>query len=417
MTRQDAARKGLVMNHPAHQDLTPVFDALSEEGLRAAGSLKWTRYGPALGAFVAEMDFGTAPVVTEALTAAVAGSRFGYLTPEAAADMARACARWQADRYGWAVPPEWVTPLPDVLAGLQAAIEHFSPPGSPVVVPTPAYMPFLRVPGLLGRELIEVPMLRREGRLAYDLEGIARAFDEGARLFVHCNPHNPTGRVFTAAEQLELADVVDRAGARVFSDEIHAPLVLPGAVHRPYASLTDVTAGHTVTATSASKAWNVPGLKAAQLILSAEADAEHWSRVGFLAGHGAATPGVLAATAAYTEGGPWLDAVLGYLDGNRRLLTDLLAQRIPDIGFDPPEGTYLAWLDCRALDLASPAGTFFLEQAGVALVDGGECGTPGSVRLNFATSRPLLTRLVERMAAALAGRDGAPHDPRGLPLA
>ena len=394
------------MTHRRHEDLSPVFDALSEEGLRNSRSLKWSRYGPALGAFVAEMDFGTAPAVTQTLAAAVQDGRFGYLTPEAATDMAEACARWQADRYGWVVPPEWVTPLPDVLAGLQAAIEHFTPPGSPVVLPTPAYMPFLKVPGLLGRELIEVPMVQRTGRLRYDLDGIARALADGGRLLVHCNPHNPTGRVFTESEQLELADVVDRAGARVFSDEIHAPLVLPGAVHRPYASLGAVPAGHTVTATSASKGWNLPGLKAAQLVLSGEADAEHWSRVGFLAGHGASTIGVLAATAAYAEGGPWLDSVLAYLDANRSLLAELLAERAPAIGFTPPEGTYLAWLDCRRLGLPGPAGDFFLDRAGVALVDGGECGVAGvgHARLNFATPRPLLTAVVDRMGSALRNR-------------
>ncbi|MGY1915108.1 MalY/PatB family protein [Blastococcus sp. SYSU DS0973] len=407
------------MDDHAPEDLSPVFDAFSEEGLRAAGSLKWTRYGQAMGAFVAEMDFGTAPAVTDILAAAVAGNRFGYLTPEAATDMARACARWQADRYGWAVPAEWVTPLPDVLAGLQAAIEHFTPPGSPVVLPTPAYMPFLRVPGLLGREILQVPMVRRDGRTTYDLGGIARALQAGGRLVVHCNPHNPLGRVFSVEEQLALADVVERAGARVFSDEIHAPLVLPGAVHRPYASLSAVTAGHTVTATSASKAWNLPGLKAAQLILTSEADVDHWSQVGFLAGHGASTPGVLAATAAYDRGRGWLDSVLGYLDGNRRLLGHLLAERVPGIRFEPPEGTYLAWLDCRELALPGPAGQFFLEQAGVALVEGAECGAPGAghVRLNFATPRPVLTALVDRMAAALARTDGGPQGGVGLPLA
>src|SRR3712207_818112 len=173
--------------------------------------------------------------------------------------MARACADWYASRYGWHVPAEWVTPLADVVAGLQVAIEQFTPPGSPVVLPTPAYMPFLKVPGALGRELIEVPLVEREGRTTYDLDGIARAFAAGGRLLVHVNPHNPLGRVFTAEEQLALADVVEAAGARVFADEIHAPLVHPGAVHRPYASLSPVTAGHTVTATSASKAWNLPG--------------------------------------------------------------------------------------------------------------------------------------------------------------
>jgi cysteine-S-conjugate beta-lyase len=382
------------------------FDGLSEDSLRAAGSLKWTRYGAAIGAFVAEMDFGTAPAVTAALHDAVDRGRLGYLTTEAVADMARACADWQRRRYGWAVPSERITCLADVVAGLQAAIERFTPPGSPVVLPTPAYMPFLAVPGALGRELIEVPMVERDGRSSYDLDGIARAFARGARLLVHVNPHNPLGRVFTAEEQLALADVVDDAGARVFSDEIHAPLVHPGAVHRPYASLSPVTAGHTVTATSASKAWNLPGLKAAQLILSNAEDAAHWERVGGLYTHGASTPGVLAATAAYDVGEIWLDVVLGYLDGNRRLLGELLAERLPGVRWTPPEGTYLAWLDCRELGLPASAGEFFLERAGVAMVDGPECGVPGAghVRLNFATPRPLLNAIVERMADAVRRR-------------
>jgi cystathionine beta-lyase len=217
------------------------------------------------------------------------------------------------------------------------------------------------------------------------------------------NPHNPLGRVFGVAEQLALAEVVEAAGARVFSDEIHAPLVHPGAVHRPYASLSPATARHTVTATSASKAWNLPGLKTAQLILSNAEDAALWAEVGFLFGHGASTPGVLAATVAYESGEQWLDGVLRYLDGNRRLLGELLAEHLPGVGYAPPEGTYLAWLDCRALDLPGSAGDFFLERAGVALVDGPACGAPGEghVRLNFATPRPVLRTIVDRMATAV----------------
>ena len=382
------------------------FDALSEDSLRAAGGLKWTRYGPAIGAFVAEMDFGTAPEVTAALHDAVERGRLGYLTTAAAADMARACSDWQRRRYGWEVPAGWITPLADVVAGLQAAIERFTPPGGPVVLPTPAYMPFLAVPGALGRELIQVPMVERDGRPAYDLDGIARAFERGGRLLVHVNPHNPLGRVFSAEEQLAVSDVVESAGARVFSDEIHAPLVHPGAAHRPYASLSDATARHTLTATSASKAWNMPGLKAAQLILGNADDAAHWEQVGSLFTHGASTPGVLASTAAYDSGGPWLDGVLAYLDGNRRHLANLLAERLPAVRWTPPEGTYLAWLDCRELGLPTSPGEFFLERAGVAMVDGPECGAPGAghVRLNFATPRPVLTTIVDRLADAVRRR-------------
>jgi cysteine-S-conjugate beta-lyase len=388
-------------------DAAPLmFDDLTEDALRAGGGLKWTHYGPAIGAFVAEMDFGTAPAVTAALHEAVERGRLGYLTTVAAADMARACADWQLRRYGWAVPPEWITPLPDVIAGLQAAIEHFTAPGGPVVLPTPAYMPFLKVPAALGRDLIEVPMVERDGRMGYDLDGIAAALGDRRGLVVHVNPHNPLGVVFTVEEQLALADVVQAAGARVFADEIHAPLVYPGATHRPYASLSPVTARHTVTATSASKAWNMPGLKAAQLILSDAADAAHWSDAGFLFTHGASTPGVLASTAAYDRGGAWLDGVLSYLDGNRRLLGELLAERLPGVRYTAPEGTYLAWLDCRDLGVPGSVGAFFLDRAGVALVDGPECGAPGAghVRLNFATPREVLVRMVDRMAAAVAAR-------------
>lgn len=385
---------------------TVAFDALTEDALRAGGSLKWSRYAPALGAFVAEMDFGTAPAVTRSLFESVQQGALGYATPEAVEAMVRSCAGWHARRYGWHVPAAWISPLADVVAGLRAAVEAFTPPGSPVVLPTPAYMPFLAVPALLGRELIQVPMVDRDGRMSYDLDGIAAALQPGAGLVVHVNPHNPLGRVFDVDEQLALADVVTAAGARVFADEIHAPLVHPGAVHRPYASLSAETAQHTVTATSTSKAWNVPGLKTAQLILSDPADVEHWAAAGVLYGHGASTPGLRAASAAYDDGEDWLDDVLTYLDGNRSLLADLLAEHLPEVAFTPPEGTYLAWLDCRRLGLPTSAGAFFLERAGVALVDGPECGAPGAghVRLNFATPRPVLTTMVERLAAAVRAR-------------
>jgi len=399
------------MTEPAEDDVAPSFDLLSEEALRSAGSLKWTRYGPALGAFVAEMDFGTAPAVRRALHAAVDGNRLGYLTEQASAELAEACAGWQQRRYGWTVPPAWISPVADVLAALQAAIEHYTPPGSPIVLPTPAYMPFLQLPAMLGRELLEVPFTEDDGRPAYDLDALERAFAAGGRLLVHVNPHNPLGLVFTAEEQLALAEVVERAGARVFADEIHAPLVHPGAIHRPYASLSPVTAGHTITATSASKAFNLPGLKAAQLLFSGEDDAALWAERGYLYVHGASTPGVLANTAAYAEGEAWLGEVLRYLDGNRRALADLLAEHLPEVGYRPPEGTYLAWLDCRELGLGASPGAFFLEEAGVALIDGVECGASGAghVRLNFGTPRPVLTAIVERMAAAVRRAGGGPR--------
>ena len=382
-------------------------ESITAESLFAAGHLKWTKYGPGtLGAFVAEMDYGTAPAVTAALHDAVDRMLFGYLPPAMCEAMQAACAAWQADTYGWKVDATRIRPLPDVIRGLEIAIEHCSPPGSPVVLPVPAYMPFLEVPRHHGRATIQVEMSRDGDRYVYDLDALDRAFAAGGHLLVLCNPYNPLGRVMERAELEAIAVVVERHGGRVFADEIHAPLVFPGHEHVPYASLSDVTAGHTVTATSASKAWNLPGLKCAQLLVTNDADHEHFEQLGPIITHGASTLGVIANAVAFAEGRPWLDEVLAYLDGNRRLLADLLATHLPAVGYTPPEGTYLAWLDCRALGLPEAIGDFFLEQADVALVDGTRCGPPGTgfVRINIATTRALLEEVVVRMAAAVAAR-------------
>lgn len=382
------------------------FDAVTVEQLRAAGSMKWSTFPGAIGAFVAEMDFGTAPEVTAALHRAVDDALLGYLPQGRVTEMATAYAGWARERYGWVVDPERVRPIPDVLAAFEATIEHFSPPGSPVILPTPAYMPFLTVPGTLGREVIEVPMARDGDRYVYDLDALDAAFAAGGHVLVLCNPHNPIGRVLEPAELAAVAAVVERHGGRVFADEIHAPLVYRGHRHVPYASLSETTAGHTITATSASKAFNLPGLKCAQIVLSNEADAARWARVGRWVEHRASTPGVVASTAAYTDGGAWLARVVDYLDGNRRRLAELLDEHLPEARYTPPEGTYLAWIDLRALEVGERLSSFFLDRAGVALTDGPACGRAGAgfVRFTFAMPRPVLEQAVRQMGAALARR-------------
>ncbi|WP_147918873.1 MalY/PatB family protein [Ruania zhangjianzhongii] len=385
---------------------TTDFDAIEIEHLREVGSVKWSTHPEALGAFVAEMDFPPAPVITQALHEAVDVGLFGYLPDPLAHEMSHAYADWSSSVYGWDTPAERVRPLADVISGLQAAIEHFSRDGSPVILPTPAYMPFLTVPPSMGREVIQVPMARDGDRYVYDLDALDAAFRAGGHLLILCNPHNPIGRVLEREEMVQIAEVVERHGGRVFSDEIHAPLVFGDHVHVPYASTSEVAAEHTVTAASASKAWNLPGMKCAQLILSNEADAARWARVGHSFEHGAANLGVIAAIAAFTRGRPWLQDVLGYLDGNRHLLRDLLAEHLPEVGYTPPEGTYLAWLDLRELGLGDRPAQFLREKAGVALTDGTACGGVGAgfVRLNFATPRPILAQIVEQMAEAVRSR-------------
>ena len=382
------------------------FDAITLDHLRARGGLKWAANPDRIGAWVAEMDFGTAPVVMDAIRSSVGAELFGYLPPALDDALAAATSAWLDTRYGWAVAPERIRPLGDVVAGLVAALEHFSEPGSKVIVPTPAYTPFLEVSRTHGRDVVEVPLTMAAGRWVYDLDALDRAFAAGGGLLVLCNPHNPVGRVLDRAELLAIAEVVERHGGRVFADEIHAPLTFAGHTHLPYASLSPVTAGHTITAVAASKAWNLPGLKCAQLLLSSSLDAETWAQVGAEAEHGASNLGVVATIAAYTSGGPWLADVLDYLTGTRRLLGELMASLLPGVGYVEPEGTYLALLDFRPLGLGDSPADLFAAEAGVVLVDGALCGAAGRgmARLNFATPRPILRQMVEQLAAALPKR-------------
>ena len=384
--------------------LVQEWDAIGVDRLREIGSVKWSVFPEAIGAFVAEMDFPTAPAITAAMKDAIDQGLTGYLPAAVRARMTEATARWQHDRYGWDVPADRIRPVPDVLTALRATIDFFTAPGAKVVLPTPAYMPFLTIPAMHDREIIEVPMLVQDGRHVYDLDGIDRAFAAGGGLLILCNPYNPLGRVFERAELEAVAEVVERHGARVFSDEIHAPLVFAPHEHVPYASISDVTAGHTITAASASKAWNLPGLKAAQVILSNDSDAEIWARPEVAwAEHGTANLGVIATTAAFDEGRDWLAETLDYLDGNRRLLGELLAEHIPGMGYRAPEGTYIAWLDARALGIDGSPADFFRAHAGVAMTDGLACGAAGEGFLRFilATPRLIIVQAVRQMADAL----------------
>jgi cystathionine beta-lyase len=248
-------------------------------------------------------------------------------------------------------------------------------------------------------------MTRDGDRFVFDLDAIDTALRAGAGTVILCNPHNPLGRVFSREELSALSEVVERNGARVIADEVHCPLIYPGSRHVPYATVSEAAAQHSITLVSASKGWNIPGLKCAQVVFTNPRDLAIYRQVPFMHTYGVSVLGMVASVAAYQDGGPWLEDTISYLDGNRRLLADLLSDRLPEIGYIVPEGTYLAWLDCRPLQLENPAA-FFLEHAKVGLSDGTAFGTPGigHVRLNLATSRGILTEIVERMAAAVPRR-------------
>lgn len=388
------------------------FDNITVESLVDAGSMKWTRMPGHLAAFVAEMDFGTAPAVTESLRDSTEKALWGYLPPQVGKDMSQATADFLDRTYGWKVPASRIYPTADVLSAYEVVLERFSRPGSAVILPTPAYMPFLTLTPLRGRNIIQVPMVEGEGgRPEMDIHAIANAFDQGAHLLILCNPHNPLGRVYSEDELRALAEVVEAKDGLVFADEIHAPITFGDHRHIPYASLGDATAAHTLTATSASKAWNIPGLKCAQLIVSDDTHQAAMKDLAMMVSHGAATPGVAANTAAYRDGGPWLEDVLSYINHNRSLLGDLLATHLPGVRYREPEGTYIAWLDARGLPEVKGEESwaeFFSREAHVGLTDGALCGEVGEghLRLMLSTPHHILEKIIIAMGQAVAGKGG-----------
>lgn len=388
----------------SNESFASRIDATTIEDLRAIGASKWSD-PDIIGAFVAEMDFGVAPVITEALHASVDEGAFGYTPKKFSTALKQATADRLNSHHGWNTTPENVLPIPDVLKGLEITLEHFTEKGSKVIVCTPAYMPFLMIPPMMEREVIEVPLLNEDGIWKFDLDAIDKAFKDGAECFILCNPYNPIGRVFTREELLELSEVVESNKGRVFSDEIWAPLVFSESTLVPYATVNDVTAAHTITATSASKAFNLPGLKCAELVTSNDVDQAKIDELGGFAGHGTATPGMVANTVAFEKGDEWLADALAYMQTNRDELVDLVAAHLPGVKYTPPEGTYVGWLDFRETGIEDPAA-FFREHAGVGLTDGAMCGEAGkgSVRLIFATPRPILREVVQKMGEAMKKR-------------
>ena len=373
--------------------------------LRQRTSAKW-RAHPAdvLPAFVAEMDFDLAAPIKQAVTDALAAGDCGYAHKGALGD---AYAAFAADRLGWGVDPGRVYPIPDVMTGLAEVIEAITPPGSGIVVNPPVYPPFRFRFGFYGWRIIDAPLTRDEtGRYDLDPAAIEAALSQpGAAAYVLCSPHNPTGNVWSARQLEMVADLCQRHGAALLVDEIHAPLVLPGARFVPFGSLRHEMAGHAFVFTSASKGWNIPGLKCGLAIAGSDRGAalleERWEALV------AAHLGVLASVAAFTEGLPWLDAVLHQLDQNRALLADLLRERLPAVGYAQPQASFLAWLDCRALGLGDDPATAFLDKGQIAVSRGPDFGSQGSgfVRLNIGSSPELIAEAVRRMALACRGAD------------
>jgi cystathionine beta-lyase len=370
--------------------------------LRQRRSAKWRTYpSDVLPLTVAEMDVALAPAVATALHAAVDRSDAGYAMT--VPDLGDALAMFAGSRWGWEIAPTSVTAVADVAVGVVELLRVLSRPGDAVVISPPVYPPFFGWPTEAGLGLVEVPLARQEEGFRLDLAALERAFARHPAVYVLCNPHNPVGRVHSAEELAALVRLARIYGVSIVSDEIHAPLVLPGARFTPLLTLPGA-AEVAVSLISASKAWNLAGLKCAAVVaagarMSAAVDrlpADLRWRVGHF--------GVLASVAALTDGVAWLDQLLRTLDRRRTQLDDLLGERLPKLNWVRPEATYLAWLDCTAIGADNDPRELFLERGRVALEPGLRFGAAGAghVRLNFGTSSDILDEATDRMARALS---------------
>lgn len=380
--------------------MSAPFD-VSLEQLRTRRSAKWTSLpGDVLPLPVAEMDVHLAPAIAAALHAAVDGSDTGYAGDTE--ELRGAFAGFASGRWQWDVDAAAVRTCADVAAGVTEVLRLLTAPGDGVVVTPPVYPPFWSWVQAAGARAVEVPLLDlpRGGRL--DLAGIEAAFAAGARVMLLCSPHNPTGRVHGVEELRALAEVAARHGATVLADEIHAPLTSPGAFH-PYLDVSDAAAETGIAFHSASKAWNLAGLKCALIVAAHSRQRDQLDRLPHEVPWSVGHLGILASTAAYADSATWLDTLLVGLADNAALLSDLLDEHLAQVRFFPPQAGYLAWLDCGALGLGSNPASAFLDHGRVAVSGGPDFGIGGSgfVRLNFACQADLLREAVIRMAAAV----------------
>ncbi|WOF23955.1 aminotransferase class I/II-fold pyridoxal phosphate-dependent enzyme [Microbacterium betulae] len=384
-------------------DLITRLETWNVEDSRARGTKRWGRYPEGvLDLSVAEMDFPTAEPVLRSLQDSVTRERFGYPLSEEHTTFQSACGSWLR-AGGLPVGDGNVFMLAHVAQGISLAVRHFTRPGAPVAVITPTYSSFFSAIEVAGREVVQVPMnAHATGRYTLDLNGIEEALAAGAGSVLLCNPSNPTGTVYTQEELQSLAELADRHGVRVISDEVHAPLTYSDAEHVPFASVSPEAADVAITVTSASKAWNIPGLRCAIIAFTRDTDVQTWRSLSGGAKGGISPLGIFATIAAVSEGQPWLNAAITVLEKKRNHLVEALNALGHGHVITSPGATYLGWLDLRAFGRGELAERF-LRDVGVFLTDGSAHGLAGAghVRVNFATHDSVIDEFVDRADALL----------------
>ena len=394
---------------PLPDDFVPGFDDAPER--RDTFSTKWDRYREGNGYrdvlpfWVADMEFRAPEAIVNALRARVDHGVFGYT--QIPATLTEATLAFLAERYGWAVEPEWLVWIPGVVPGLNLACAAVGEPGDAVMTAAPVYYPFLSAPENGDRTKIETRLVRAGDRWVMDLDEIAARLTATTRLFMLCNPQNPTGRIYDRGELAGLAETLLANDTVILSDEIHAELLLqPGAEHVPIATLSPEIAARTITLMAATKTYNIPGLSCAYAIIPDPTLRRAFRRAGRGLLSGIGPLGFAASEAAYRHGEPWRRQLLAVLRRNEAILREAVAST-EGLSMTPVEATCLAWIDTREAGLEDPHR--FFEDAGVGLSPGPQFGGAshageGFVRFNFGCPRPMLQEGIRRMRAALAER-------------
>lgn len=366
-------------------------------------SVKWNVYsGDVLPLWVADMDVRSPQAVIDALQKRVSVGVYGY--PLESTELSEAIVQRMDSRYHWKIKTEDVLFVPGVVSAFNLSAQALTTPGNSVIMQTPVYPPFLCAPENAQARGIYVDLLHNpDGTYSIDFDAFERSIETDTCVFMLCNPHNPVGRVFIQSELEKLGEICLRHGVTIVSDEIHSDLIYPGQHHIPMASLSKELERNSITLIAPSKTFNIAGLDCAAILCT---DPEMRSKLNAarrgILGH-VNIMGLTAALAAYQCGQEWLDALLLELEANRDFLYDFIQQRLPQISMAKPEGTYLAWLDCRRLSLPQDPYHFFLQRAKVALNDGREFGQAGEgfLRLNFGCSIQMLEAALMRMERAL----------------
>jgi len=378
------------------------FDTLPDR--RTTESTKWNNCGEELlPMWVADMDFRSPEPIIQALHKRVDHGIFGY--PQSPECLRSSVVEWLEKRHGWKVIPDDLVFIPGVVTGFNMAAHTVTNPGDGVLVQTPTYGPFFGVEKNVNLVQQEMELTNNsDGQYSIDADDFEAAITGRTRVFMLCNPQNPTGRVFRKNELEGMAEICLRNDIIICSDEIHSDLIFQGNKHIPIASIDPEIAANTITLIAPSKTFNIAGLKASVAIITDEKLRKQFdgARKG-LAGW-VNLLGLYGMEAAYEEGEPWLNALLKYLEANRDYAHEFISHKIAGVKMAKPEGTYLAWLDCREMDIEGKHDQFFKEHAKVLMNDGEWFGKGGKgfVRLNFGCPRSMLEDALGRLKEALS---------------